>query len=223
MGPQKAPCREQLQWGCLTDFSIDYRCAMCLNKPRMQSSSYTLPSPHLPLTEEGICLHTLAVLAAVGLQDWSFGWDCAKRRLGCCHYGPRRITLSAYFVRHFMEKDPQLILTTILHEVAHALAYTRHSELRHGACWRHYCTLLGIPGEKARAKCESFAPSAETTRPCRYILRHKETGEIFHRYVARPRTTRRRLASAYIRGRKAETLGKLEIAPMEEAPTQPKA
>lgn len=184
---------------------------MCLNIVCMQSPTYHLPRPELPLTEEGIIRHTMSVLAAVGLQDWSFGWDRAKRRLGCCHYGPRRITLSSYFVRHFADKDPQLIISTILHEVAHALAYTHHRELRHGSCWRHYCAELGIAGETARAKCESFAPQTTTPRPCRYLLRHKETGEIFHRYVNRPRTTRHRLASAYIRGRKADTLGKLEI------------
>lgn len=179
----------------------------------MSTATYQLPSLPLPLTDVALYHHALAIIEAVGLSGWSFGWDRAKRRLGCCNFTSHRISLSAYFVLHFMEKDPQLIHETLLHEVAHALAFTHHGERTHGDNWRKYCIMLGIPNETVRSKCEAFAP---VTRPnYRYVLRHKETGEVFRHYVKSPRTSPQRLAGAYIRGRKEETLGKLEIVPIE--------
>lgn len=144
-----------------------------------------------------------ACLAAVGLADWSFGWDRAARRLGCCKFQRRLITLSQYFVAHFLKENPQQIRRTLLHEIAHALAYVYHKETGHGKFWKHYCTLLGIAGETARCRCADFAPSH------RYVLCHKITGEIFRRYQRAPRLTPKKLATSYIIGRKKETLGQL--------------
>ena len=179
----------------------------------MNTQPYNLPDFPQPLADVTLYNYAIAVLKAVDLKGWSFGWDRAKRRLGCSNYIRKHISLSAYFVLHFMEKDPQLIRDTLLHEVAHALAYVHHQEHNHGVHWRHYCTLLGIPNETVRSKCEAFVPV--TPNNFRYVLRHKETGEVFRRYVKRPRTSPQRLAGAYIRGRKEETLGKLEIVPIK--------
>lgn len=151
-------------------------------------------------------------LAEWGLKNWSFAWDRAVRRLGCCYGGQRRITLSRYFAEYYLPKEPEKVQVTILHEVAHALAMENHRETGHGSMWRYYCAELGIPGEKATCRCEDFAPphlrKADKTR---YVLCHRETGEVYRRYSRRPRKSPAVLARTYIRGKKAETLGKLEI------------
>ena len=152
-----------------------------------------------------------ACLRVLGLGDWAFGWDRAVRRLGCCHYRTRTITLSRHFVARFCAEAPQLIRRTLLHEIAHALAYIHHKETGHGRRWQHYCSLLGIAGEKSRCKCADFAPESRKSPTYRYALCHRDTGEIFHRYQRRPRFTPEKLAATYIVGRKKETFGKLCI------------
>ena len=66
----------------------------------------------------------------LGLADWQFGWDRAKRRLGVCRLLEKSITISIHFVRANLE-TPHEIRDTILHEIAHALAWTRHGERTH--------------------------------------------------------------------------------------------
>lgn len=57
-----------------------------------------------------------------GLHDWQFGWDRARRRLGVCRLQEKSITLSIHFVRANLEA-PHEIQDTVLHEIAHALAW----------------------------------------------------------------------------------------------------
>lgn len=72
---------------------------------------------------------------------WSFGWDYkTRRRLGCCHYLKSRISLSSWYVEH---NDESLVLDTILHEIAHALAFHWYGEKGHGPRWASYCVKLG--------------------------------------------------------------------------------
>lgn len=153
-------------------------------------------------------------MEAAGLTNWRFGWDRAVRRLGCCHYAKRRITLSRHFVARFLQEAPQLICHTLLHEIAHALAYIHCKETGHGRFWKQYCAQLGIPNEKARCKCPDFAPQHRPTPTYRYALCHAETGEVFRYYTRRPRLTPAKLAHTYIVGRKQETYGRLCILPL---------
>lgn len=171
----------------------------------------SLPLPPSQWNILAIEKYAALCFAAIGLHDWRFGWDRAVRRLGCCHYRKRCITLSLHFVTYYAERNGELIRRTLLHELAHALAFVHAHENGHGATWRYFCSLLGIPGEKAACKCDDFAPHDFAQRPFRYALCHCETGEVFYRYRSRPRMSSRRLSQAYIRGRKQETLGKLTI------------
>lgn len=164
-----------------------------------------------PCSPESVQDYAVACMQTLGLRDWRFGWDRAIRRLGCCHYRTRTITLSRHFVARFCEEAPQLICRTVLHEIAHALAYIHHKETGHGRRWKHYCALLGIADEKSRCKCPDFAPANRTTPVYRFALCHRDTGEVFHRYQRSPRFTPQKLAAIYIVGRKTETFGKLCI------------
>jgi len=179
--------------------------------PKDQKLPISLPEPTLWQTPEDVGRYALACLHAAGLQDWGFAWDRAARRLGCCKPAKRCISLSIYFVKKNLRDNQALIRRTILHELAHALAWTLYRATGHGTVWKGLCARLGIPDEKARCTCADFAPASIRERPDRYALCHKETGEVFRRYKTKPRITAKRLASTYITGQKAETLGKLCI------------
>ena len=154
--------------------------------------------------------YALGCLAAVGLQHWQFAWDRAVRRLGCCNWLKRQISLSRHFVEHYLPRDIEMIRRTVLHELAHALAMTHHRQTGHRGWWKYYCECLGIPGEKSCCKCDDFAP--ESRRPTSgYVLCHCDTGEVFRHYRAKPRRSEAALARTYIRGRKEDTLGKLIV------------
>lgn len=158
----------------------------------------------------------LACLIALGLSDWSFGWDRAVRRLGCCSYTRRRITLSRHYVAAYLLKNADMVRRTVLHELAHALTMVRHHKSGHGRLWQQYCTLLGIAGEQASCKCDDFTPAHYRARKIRYVLCHRQTGEIFRRYTVKPRKNARSLARTYIVGRKEETLGQLILRCVDE-------
>ena len=183
----------------------------------IQETQANLPSLLQPLSPESVQQYAEACIAQLGLNGWTFGWDRAVRRLGCCHYRDKRITLSRHFVARFLLDDPQLIRRTVLHELAHALAFSKVRETGPGRYWRYFCTYLGIGGEKSRCNCADFAPQSRSSRPFRYALCHCETGEVFYRYKSRPRLTPARLKHAYITGRKKETIGRLCIVQLPES------
>lgn len=153
-----------------------------------------------------------AALASQGLVQWHFAWDRAIRRLGSCQAQKKRITLSRHFVASQLslplEKQRQILLT-ILHEVAHALAWEKQACTGHGAAWKHHCAQLGIPDERACTNCPSFAP--EKSQSPRYALIHRDTAEVYRYYHSKPRRSPQQLKQVYIAKRRDETLGKLCI------------
>lgn len=140
------------------------------------------------------------------LNDWQFGWDHARRRLGVCRLQKKTITLSTHFVRANLEA-PHEIRDTILHEIAHALAWTLHGDRSHGQQWKAICREIGaVP--RAAARQEAIRVTAY-----KYALRLKTTGEIIAKYHRRPAFTKhiKRLALK----NRPETLGQLELVPSE--------
>lgn len=71
------------------------------------------------------------------LTGWSFSFDQAKRRFGCCKYRTNTITLSAPLVRLNNRADVE---DTIRHEVAHAIA---GHQAGHGRLWKEACSVTG--------------------------------------------------------------------------------
>lgn len=178
--------------------------------PRKATDVVSLPQVAAWTRLEDVEAYASECMAAVGLQSWHFAWDRALRRLGCCDWLKRRISLSRYFVEYYLSRDIEMIRRTVLHELAHALAMTRHRQTGHRGWWVHYCEQLGIPGEKSSCKCDDFAPASKR-RASGYVLCHCDTGEVFRRYRSKPRRTDAELARIYIRGRKEDTLGKLVV------------
>lgn len=125
----------------------------------------TIPDVPLPESNDPAVVARWArrVMDSFGLNDWYFGWDDARRRLGACHYGDCRITLSRHFVR--MNGGAEL-RETLLHEIAHALVGRGHG---HGPAWKAMARRVGarpvrcgradMPAGKWRAACPGCSKS----------------------------------------------------------------
>src|ERR1700730_11711223 len=96
------------------------------------------------LTEKLIHVQTLAeeLMRIHGLiPGWSFAFDRAKRRLGCCHYPKKLITLSGFYSQN---NPMEAIRNTILHEIAHALT----PKQGHNRVWRAKALEIGCNGQR---------------------------------------------------------------------------
>jgi predicted SprT family Zn-dependent metalloprotease len=110
-----------------------------------------------------------ALMARHGLDEWRFGFDRARRRLGACHYAGRRITLSGPLVEL---NDRATVRDTVLHEIAHALT----PGAGHGPAWRAACRRVG-------ARPTRCVPEHEVTLPpAPYALVCERCGSRFPRY-----------------------------------------
>lgn len=76
------------------------------------------------------------------LEDWSFQFNSAKRRLGYCYYTGKIISIS----KHMLDLPDEKIKNTLLHEVAHALAGI---DAGHSYCWKRVARSLGCDAKTA--------------------------------------------------------------------------
>ncbi len=90
----------------------------------------------------GIKALAARLFAEHGLEDWSFAFDHATRRAGCCDYRRKRISFAVQFARQASEEE---IHDTLLHEIAHALVGKKHN---HDAVWKAKAQAIGSSGER---------------------------------------------------------------------------
>jgi len=79
----------------------------------------------------------LEQLAKYGLTGWTFALSDSKRRLGVCKYREKRIEIAEYYATH---NPDAVVLDTLLHEVAHALAGHKAG---HGPAWQAVAVRVG--------------------------------------------------------------------------------
>lgn len=89
-------------------------------------------------------------------QGWTFQFDRAKERLGCCKPRRKIITLSALVTPGQPDDD---VKDTILHEIAHALCPPREG---HGPIWKAMARAIGARPER----CGQIAAPV----PAKYIV-----------------------------------------------------
>ena len=77
-------------------------------------------------------------------QRWTFAFDRAKARYGCCHHSDNVITLSRYLVLD-KETPMRVIKNVLLHEIAHALVGYNEG---HNDVWRECAIRIGCDGER---------------------------------------------------------------------------
>lgn len=75
-------------------------------------------------------------------SSWSFKFDSASRRFGCCNYKTKTISISRALTSL---NDEATVRNTILHEVAHALAGREHG---HNSTWKSLAWVLGCDGNR---------------------------------------------------------------------------
>ena len=135
-------------------------------------------------------------------RGWTGALDNAERRFGICRPAKKEISISRTLAALNPEEE---VLDTILHEIAHALAAIETGEnCGHDERWKAICRRIGARPERCYDGDEVNAPDAL------WVLAHCETGEIFSHHHRKPNKD---LTQTFIRGRKKETLGKLEILP----------
>lgn len=84
----------------------------------------------------------ISLIRQHNLIGWSFDFDRAKRRLGCCFYSKKLITLSAPLV---LLNDESHIRNTILHEISHGLVGQGHG---HNYVWKRKAIEVGAKPER---------------------------------------------------------------------------
>jgi len=140
---------------------------------------------------------------------WHFVWSNHMTTYGMCRYGPKEIVLSKPMTEACNEAEVE---DTILHEIAHALT----PGSGHGPVWKMMARKLGADpySQKAMEK-ESKEKMAENYK---WVMVLKDgDGKILKGYYRKPNaSTFASLVGRYIRGRKAETLGRLMIIPASE-------
>ena len=70
-------------------------------------------------------------------DGWKLAFDYAKRRNGACERSTKTIYLSKHYIKLNSE---ELIVDTILHEIAHALT---PDDRGHGRSWKLKCAEIG--------------------------------------------------------------------------------
>lgn len=144
---------------------------------------------HLKLEQHGLSQH-----------GWTGRLDNAEGRFGLCRPARKEITISRVLASLNSEDE---VLDTILHEIAHALAALETGEnCGHDERWKTICRRIGARPERCYDSTEVASPDAP------FVLAHRETGEVFSQSQKRPGDD---LSQVFIRGRKKETLGKLEV------------
>ena len=85
-----------------------------------------------------------------GLDDWAFGFGRGKRTLGTTRVRAGAATGTIRISRHLVtDGTPDMLRDTLLHEIAHAVAYVRHGRaaMNHGPLWRAVARELGARPE----------------------------------------------------------------------------
>lgn len=110
---------------------------------------------------------TAAILARKKMKEhgllargWTFQYDNAVRRAGCCHWRTKTITLSKSITRLNTESE---VLNTILHEIAHELAGPHAG---HNWLWKEKCIEIGARPERCYTRAQKKTPVPKYIAVC---------------------------------------------------------
>ena len=118
--------------------------------------------------EETLKKYALLRMEKFGLKEWRFEWDRAKQRFGCCHYGPRMISIS----RPLLEVNSlPVLMNTVNHEIAHALAgFKAH----HGPAWKAMCLKTGAKPERCNHEGMTVGKYVGICSKCPYLFHRQK-------------------------------------------------
>ena len=99
-----------------------------------------------------------ALMNQHGLEEWTFRFIAAQRKLGECRERERAILLSR---RHAVSGTPGEVRDTILHEIAHALA---GAKARHGPAWKLVAKRIGATPRARAEESEEIRRSTQAAK-----------------------------------------------------------
>ena len=143
---------------------------------------------------------------------YSFEWmsNRVKMTLGQCSYDAKKIRLSPTYVEN---NGVTLVEDTIRHELSHAFSYHIFGRKGwgHNYYWKSVCVQVGAYPQRCKSEKDGLVVSDH-----KYVLRNKETLEIHGKYHRNPKKliSQCRAGTVWIRGKKNETKGKLEVVPV---------
>ena len=95
------------------------------------------------------------LMDAHGLEEWTFRFGAAQRRLGACLEQPKIIEMARWHAAH---DEPGQVTDTVLHEIAHAIA---GANAGHGPVWKAVARRIGAtPRARVEEKDEECAHGA---------------------------------------------------------------
>ncbi len=99
---------------------------------------------------------------------YTFKWDTAKRRFGCCNYTQLKITLSKSLCLLNLNKTHTKIKDTILHEIAHAISFDvfGYEGRGHGDRWVSVAKQIGCDGKRCYDSKSIEKPTSKYTLTC---------------------------------------------------------
>lgn len=144
-------------------------------------------------------------LVAKHIPEYSFKWNRRKKTYGLCSYRTKTIQLSTFLTKSCPEEQ---VRDTILHEIAHAIA---GYEAGHGPKWKAVARQIGA-APKARGPAltkevvEEMCPTWVMFDPTRNVV-------VKHYFRKPGKRTFANLHNWFVRGRREETIGKLQLIP----------
>jgi len=114
-------------------------------------------------------VHGVRTIMSASELGYTFKWDNAKRRFGCCYYGKRTISLSKPLCSLNLDKIKTKITDTILHEIAHALcvdAYGIKDGRGHTQRWANIAKEIGSDGKRCYDANLIVKPISKYTLTC---------------------------------------------------------
>ena len=100
---------------------------------------------------------------------YTFKFDSAKRRFGCCSYGKKTIGLSMPLCNENLDKIDTKITDTMLHELAHAFCvhvYGVRDGRGHGYNWQHIAKQIGCDAKRCFSSDSINLPKSKYTLLC---------------------------------------------------------
>ncbi len=111
------------------------------------------------------------IMPTNGRAKWTFKFDKAKRRFGCCNYRNNTISLSRELTELNTEEK---VKDTLLHEIAHGILGAGYG---HNKLWKSTAMSIGCDGER----CYSGA----INEPKPIMIRYCETCGFEQKYYKR--------------------------------------
>ena len=103
-------------------------------------------------------------------NGWTFKFDNAKRRFGCCNYSAKQITLSKHMV---LINSIDHVKDTILHEIAHVIAGVGNG---HNRTWKSIAIKIGCNGDRC------YNPTEVNIVPGKYMASCPGCNQIRYRH-----------------------------------------